>query len=251
MKKINWILLLLFFAFELFSQSNYNLLKHITLTLPDTVYKNINQQQFTFQRIWELYEKEQLNIVEQKFSGKIMLGYNYDYTYKRGNEERYELYAIDTNNSLFKVWREDSQFQLKLFKFKDKIIIGISNNIETFVSQEQSLTLFYLYQKNEFRYLNDELFKTFNFSTDNYPERFIDTIEKYNRTEAEIHYGYQNLILTFTSSDTIIFLDDLYDFISKDEYLEILDTNYFPEDVFFWRYYKIDSSLTPIGKIQK
>ena len=141
--------------------SNYNLLKQITTSLPDSIYRLSGIERKKIEIAWEKFESNQLNIIEP-IDNNIERDYNFQsYDLNKYGEccENFFNYCIDTINGLFKI-KADFQLQIKLYGDCNDIIIGVSSNgPDAFASPEIIFTQFYKWNNGELFDYNTNIIK--------------------------------------------------------------------------------------------
>lgn len=253
MRKISIKLILLLLVTVSNAQNNNHFLKEITINLPDSIYKNANFNKQIIKNVWKEYESNPVKISEG-YSDLITRDYYYKYSrlYEDGEccEELY-YYGIDIKNSLFKIGYE-CQMQIKIFETDTTKIIAVSSNYPaSFASPVVIYTIFYKYENGKFMDYTDEIFRGFNFATDNYSKETIDWLNKHYQRNRYKEPLPKFLIYTFTPSDTIYIFEDFYDFACCGDGDFYLDKTHILQELFWRAYVFKDCTLNPVGDVKK
>jgi hypothetical protein len=253
MKKISFIIIHLVVINVAFCQEYYSLLKEVTLNLPDSVYFRSGYENSVIVKVWKDFNNNPLNHKEL-YTTILNRGYNYKYLELKSNGECCKnsfLYNIDVKNGLFKLNR-DTQLQIKNFKVGEQLIVGVSvSGINGFANPEIIFTAFYKYENGNFTDYTDEVFKGFNFATDNYSKETVDWLNKHYQRNRYKEPLPKFLIYTFTPSDTIYIFEDFYDFSCCEDGNFYLDKDHMLQALFWRAYVFKDCKLNPVGDVKK
>jgi hypothetical protein len=253
MKRIRLIISLLVFVKIVFCQDSHSLLKDVSVSLPDSIYTKTGFSKQTIKKIWKEFESnpEKSN---ESYSDKIIRDYNFQYSELNSQGEcckHFFHFGIDMKNSLFKI-KEDCQLQIKIFETSNIQIIGVSMNFPSgFAGPEVISTVFYIYENGNFTDYTDEVFKGFNFATDNYSKETVDWLNKHYQRNRYKEPLPKFLIYTFTPSDTIYIFEDFYDFSCCEDGNFYLDKDHMLQALFWRAYVFKDCKLNPVGDVKK
>ncbi len=251
MKKIELIILLIFCFKSLFSQINYELLKHISNNLPDSVYSYTDIEKSHIVRAWNEFEAIDLIDKREIHHDLIIRDYYFTFNSKENDLDFYFTSGIDTCGGLFKIMSEQSQLQIKLFNCQEGIVVGVSCNSDDHASFIQDFIQFYLYKDQVFFTYNERFYGKFNFMEDNFSKATVDSIMHYNFSNTLELAENVRLIHTFTPNDTIIFSASFFDFDGDNIGKFYIDRNHLVGSMFWRKYSYKNCKLKPIGTVKK
>jgi len=122
--------------------------------------------------------------------------------------------------------------EIKIFNAGKNINIGVTYSSYDGATTSSEKTIFYKYDNGKFEDITREIFKSFNYYTDNYTNNAIDSLNLYYKTNLRKTPRNDYLIYKFTKSDTVIIAES---FFGTEVGIE-LDTTYFDGEFYTKKY---------------